>query len=36
MRHTCAIVMLTRFLFHSPPQAVLDLSNVDRTIVNEP
>ncbi len=36
MRHICAIVMFTGFLFGSPPQAVPDLSKVDRTIANEP
>ena len=36
MRHICAVVMLTGFLFGSPPQAVPELSKVDRTIVKEP
>lgn len=36
MRHTCAIFMLTGFLFGPPPQAVPELSKVDRTIVKEP
>jgi hypothetical protein len=36
MRHTCAIVTLTGLLIGSPPQAVPDLSKVDRTIVKEP
>jgi hypothetical protein len=36
MRLTCAILMLIGFLFGSPPQAVPDLSKVDRTIVKEP
>ncbi len=36
MRYTCLIAMLTGFLFGSPPQAVPDLSKVDRTIVKEP
>ena len=36
MRHTLAIVMLTGFLVGLQPQAVPDLSKVDRTIVKEP
>jgi hypothetical protein len=36
MRHACAIVTLTGFVFGSLTQAVPDLSKVDRTIVKEP